>query len=213
MGKSVYSIVLDDAVVRAVDHYAGSCGISRSAAINRILAQHVQMDTGEQYIRQVFEALEQMAQGTALQMLSASEAQMQLRSPLRYKYNPTVRYQFELSPADPQTMGLFRVGLRTQNATLVEYLEQFYRLWYLLEQHYCANGEQIQAQIENGRFVRVLRRIQQPLTTQQQGQLLAGYAALFDRCLKAFFEDPSQQGVADVEQIYRSGAGAQIKQL
>ncbi len=213
MGKSVYSIVLDDAVVRAVDHYAGSCGISRSAAINRILAQHVQMDTGEQAVRQIFDALQQMAQGTALQMLSASEAQMQLRSPLRYKYNPTVRYQFELSPQHPTDMGLFRVGLRTQNAALLDCLEQFYRLWCLFEQHYCVNGEQICAQIENGRFVRVLRQIPQPLSTQQQGQLLAGYAALFDRCLKAFFEDPTQQGAADAEQIYRSGGSAQIKQL
>ena len=72
MAKTVYSIVLDDEVVRAVDALAGSQGLSRSAAINRILAQHVQMDTAEQRIQDVFAVLEQMAQGSALQLLSVT---------------------------------------------------------------------------------------------------------------------------------------------
>ena len=157
MSKTVYSIVLDDEVVRAVDALAGNQGLSRSAAINRILAQHVQMDTAEQRIQDVFAVLEQMAQGSALQLLSASDAQMQLRSPLRYKYNPNVKYQIELYGGDPDALGMFRAGMRTQNSALLDCLDGFFQLWIQLEPRYLPRPEQLRYRLERGRLLRVLR--------------------------------------------------------
>ncbi len=213
MGKSVYSIVLDDAVVEAVDLFASGCGLSRSAAINRILAQHVQISTKEQHIQQVFEALEQLAGGTALQRLSFSDAQMQMRSPLRYKYNPTVRYQIELYHQNAKQLGMFRVGMRTQNQTLLQYLEQFYHLWMMLERHYLPKGKQIGFEIENGKFIRELRTVPSSVSPKQLGELLLGYTNLFDQCLKTFFENPSRQGAANTEHIYKNGLNPSLLTL
>lgn len=213
MGKSVYSIVLDDAVVEAVDLFAGGCGLSRSAAINRILAQYVQISTKEQHIQQVFEALEQLASGTALQRLSFSDAQMQMRSPLRYKYNPTVRYQIELYHQNASQLGTFRVGMRTQNQTLLQYLEQFYRLWVMLEQHYLLKGKEIGFEIDNGKFIRALRAVPTSISPEQLGELLLEYTNLFDQCLKTFFENPSQQGAANTEHVYQNGLNPPLMTL
>lgn len=205
MAKSVYSIVLDDQIVEAVDAFAGRCGLSRSAAINHILAQHVQMDTPRQQMQQVFAALEEMAKGTALQLLSASQAQMQLRSPLQYKYNPTLRYQIELYPEDAHLIGVLRVSMRTQNQRLVACLEEFYHLWAMMEKETVYQPHQVRFQIENGRFARLLRRLPQECCAQQTGEILAAYTDLFDRCLKAFFQNPDKVGAKQAEQLYQQG--------
>ena len=41
MAKSIYSLLLDDDVIALVDRMAYAQGASRSALINRILAEHV----------------------------------------------------------------------------------------------------------------------------------------------------------------------------
>lgn len=53
MGKSVYSLVLMDDIVAAVDRLAYQQGTSRSNMVNRILAEYVQMDTPENRIRTI----------------------------------------------------------------------------------------------------------------------------------------------------------------
>lgn len=202
MGKSVYSIVLDDQIVLALDQFAGRCGVSRSAAINQILAQHLQLATPQQQIQQIFAGLEQMAKETALQLLSVSQGQMQLRSPLQYKYNPTLRYQIELYPEHREYIGVFRAGMRTQNQTLLEYLQQFYQLWNILEKNYVARPNEICVQIQNGRFVRCLRKLPENDHPQQYGEQIAQYVHVFDQCLKAFFSMPEAQGAKNSQQIY-----------
>ena len=57
MGKSVYSLVLMDDIVAAVDRLAYQEGTSRSNMVNRILAEYVQMDTPENRIRTIFDAV------------------------------------------------------------------------------------------------------------------------------------------------------------
>ncbi|MBQ1203294.1 MAG: ribbon-helix-helix protein, CopG family, partial [Loktanella sp.] len=53
MNKSVYSIVLSDDVVAQVDRLAYKAGTSRSAMINRILADYVSYVTPEQRLRDI----------------------------------------------------------------------------------------------------------------------------------------------------------------
>ena len=57
MQKNVYSIVLNEDVVEAVDHLAYREGTSRSNMINRILAEYLSLSTPEQQIRDIFSAL------------------------------------------------------------------------------------------------------------------------------------------------------------
>ena len=78
MQKSVYSLVLMDDVVAAVDRLAYREGTSRSNMINRILAEYTQLSTPEQRMQDIFSAISAVLDSqSALQpMLSASECWM-----------------------------------------------------------------------------------------------------------------------------------------
>ena len=57
MNKSIYSLVLSDEVVDAVDALARTEGVSRSAMINRILAERVAYTTPEMRLRDILQSL------------------------------------------------------------------------------------------------------------------------------------------------------------
>lgn len=104
MGKSVYSLVLMDDIVAAVDRLAYQEGTSRSNMVNRILAEYVQMDTPENRIRTIFDAVNAVlgTQSVLQPMMATGDAVVAMRSALQYKYNPSVRYVVELYTAAPR---------------------------------------------------------------------------------------------------------------
>ena len=201
MKKSVYSLVLSDDVVAAVDRAAYQNGLSRSAMINRILAEAVSYTTPEQRMREIFAQAERLLSGEVFQSLvQPSDSMMSLRSALAYKYNPNVRYSVELYPNRPG-QGELRVSLRSQNSALILYLGQFFRLWAKIEQAYIGGSDCV---IEDGKY---LRRLTLParLSEREQGAVLAGYIRAMERGLGAFFnslEDP-RQAAAAVERAYQ----------
>ena len=203
MQKSVYSLVLMDDVVAAVDRLAYREGTSRSNMINRILAEYTQLATPEQRMQDIFSAISAVLDSqSALQpMLSASEAMYSVRSALQYKYNPSVRYVVELYPHAGEELGEFRAQLRTQNPTLLLYLSQFYKLWTKLEDA-CLHGPRRTCQASGGRYTRVLRTPQN-LSDEALGEALASYVRLFDTCLKTFFDD-----LSDADSAVRAGQRA-----
>ena len=60
VNKSVYSLVLADDVVEAIDRMAYSMNTSRSNLINQILAERVQLLTPEKRMREIFAKIEQL---------------------------------------------------------------------------------------------------------------------------------------------------------
>ena len=124
MSKSVYSVVLMDDVVDAVDRLAYEAGTNRSNMINRILAEYVQLATPEQRMQDIFSSIMDAVSGqNALQlMLNASDAMLSMRSAIHYKYNPSMRYVVELYPHSTEELGEVRAGLRTQNPSLLLYI-------------------------------------------------------------------------------------------
>ena len=60
MKKSVYSLVLSDDVVEAVDRAAYQNGLSRSAMVNQILADYVSYTTPEKRMREIFSQVERL---------------------------------------------------------------------------------------------------------------------------------------------------------
>ena len=214
MGKSVYSLVLMDDIVAAVDRLAYQQGTSRSNMVNRILAEYVQMDTPENRIRTIFDAVNAVLDThSALQpMMSAGDAVVAMRSALQYKYNPSVRYVVELYTAGA-ALGEMRAALRTQNPTLLLYLGQFYRLWDKLEAAYLP-GPRRESSAAGGRYTRRLL-CPQSCTEEQAGEAIAAYVRLFDACLKEFFEhlDEAEHTVAAVQRVYTQNLDALTAQL
>ena len=73
MGKSVYSIVLDDDIVAAIDKMAYSLGTNRSGLINRILAEKVNYITPEQRIQHIVDlVLENISDNMTFQPLACA---------------------------------------------------------------------------------------------------------------------------------------------
>lgn len=215
MQKSVYSVVLMDEVVAAVDRLAYAASTSRSNMINRILAEYTRMDTPEQRMQDIFGAINAAldAQSILQPMLCASDAMLTMRSPLQYKYNPSVRYVVELYPHAEETLGEVRASLRTQNPTLLLYLTQFFRLWEKLEAAYLPGGPR-ECEYGDGRFA---RRLCAPknLTGSEAGDAIADYVALLDACLKTYFEHLANptEAVQAVERQYAGSLNAVTAQL
>ena len=202
MKKSVYSLVLSDDVVEAVDRAAYQNGLSRSAMVNQILADYVSYTTPEKRMREIFSQVESLLTGGGVfqTLLQPSDSMMSLRSSLAYKYNPNVRYSVELYPGTP-TQGELRVSLRSQSSNLILYLGQFFRLWDKMETAYLGGTDCV---IQDGRYSRRLR-LPEGLSDREQGAVLAGYIRAMERGLKAFFnslEEPHQAAAA-VERAYQ----------
>ena len=98
MKKTLYSLVLNDEVVREVDALAHRMGTNRSNLINQILAEYVNYTTPEQRINEVLSAIEQLMAPSRdlVPFFSPNSYSMSLKSSLEYKYRPTVKYEVEL---------------------------------------------------------------------------------------------------------------------
>ena len=204
MNKSVYSIVLSDDVVAQVDRLAYKAGTSRSNMINQILADYVSYITPEKRLRDILgKAAELVTAMDQMQvMLQPTDTHLALKSALRYKYNPTVKYSLELYKSG-SALGELRVTMRTQNKALITCLSDFFRLWAAVEQLVlghtpeCAAGE--------GRYSRILHLDPTQAgqaTGEMVGRAIMEYVHLLDRCMKLWFEAYAQ-GIDPGEQIIR----------
>lgn len=195
MPKSLYSLILSDEIVAAIDVLAAQEGYSRSAFINHLLAGYTSLSTPENRRRQILEAVQQLAQTEGLRPSISPGGTLTLRTALRYKYNPAVFYVIELND-EADELGELRVGLRTQNQTLLCSLQEFFALWNALEsRHLPSPPAEAQHTESDKRYVRALRR---PPTKDEPetGRAIAGYISLFDACMKAFFDAPEEEDAA-----------------
>lgn len=107
MKKSVYSLVLMDDVVSSIDRMAYEQGVSRSALVNRVLAEYASLLTPEHRIRSLFDAVCEMLEPQSVLQLASSEGVLTLRSSLQYKYNPVMRYTVEINREAGEKLGVF----------------------------------------------------------------------------------------------------------
>ena len=215
MGKSIYSLALSDEIIAELDRIAYQRNTNRSSLINSILAEYVQFTTPEQRMREVFDRMESLLLGsetfpTPFQLLSLpSDTMMNLRSSIRYKYNPTAKYSVELyrQPEDG-VIGELRVSIRTQNQNLIRAMRNFYELWSAEE---SAHRDVEYTVDDQGRYARKLRvsvreEDEDAPSGLTVGDVLSRYITAFDKALKFYFdalqEPDSTRG--DVEQGIRA---------
>ena len=188
MSRSVYSVVLSDEVVAAIDRLAVGEGVSRSRMIERILAQHAGCETPARRASDILGCVERMASGATgfRLMLGASGELIQLRSAVRYRYNPTVRYTVELYQHPADAVGELRVTLRSQSRPLLEEMDRFFRLWTRLEEQSFTDGAFLSYDLAEGRFSRRLRA-GEGAGGEEIGRAIAGYIRLMDEVMQGYF--------------------------
>lgn len=211
MNKSVYSLVLMNNVVGEVDKLAYEMGTSRSNLINQILAEYVRYTTPEMRMHAIFEEMERLMQGVESFQVQPqpSDAMLTIRSALRYKYKPTIRYSVELYRAREKTVGALKVSFRTQSQPLIEMLTAFFELWAKLERHYRSQLglDECEFSIELGRFIRKFTpQTDEELTDEQLADGMSEYIRMFDTAIKAYFACSGEQKAAlpQMESIYRN---------
>ena len=183
MNKSIYSLVLSDEVVDAVDALARSAGLSRSAMINRILAERVAF-------------------------VKPTGSTLSARTSLKYRYKPTVKYSVEMFFENGVRAGELRVSYRSQNAQLIGDLTEFFRLWAKWEEKYIADkiNADILYTIGDMRFTRTLNMPRGEVSEETLGETVADYMAMLDGAMKEYFlELPDKQKAAERgEEFYKN---------
>ena len=189
--KSIYSLVLSDDVVEAVDSLAAGSGLSRSAMVNQLLAERVRCITPEMRLKSITAAI-RSAVGTGFFLTEQpSAATVACRTALKYRYKPTLRYSVEVYGAGNKRAGELRVTVRTQSEQLYADLSRFFGCWTSLEQKYIAGriSQDIVFAIEPGRFTRTLNMPPEGISDEALGQAVADYMAMLDETMKQYFAE------------------------
>ena len=194
MKKSVYSLVLMDDVVDAIDRLACRKQLSRSALINQILAEHVALLTPEQRMKDIFCRLEELMNETFRIQPQQGSSMLSMRSALRFKYKPSIRYVVELfREADGDAIGRLKVSFRTQNADLIAALDSFFRLISEVERQRLDGLSPAGCgyHISDGRYIREIHLPSGPGFSKPEaiGGAIASYIRLLDSLLKLYFDN------------------------
>lgn len=209
MGKSVYSLVLDDEVVHAVDKLAVTMNTSRSSLINSILAQRLELNTPEMRMKEIFAAMQSLMDSRFQLVEQPSESIMSVKSLLRYKYRPTIRYSVELARDLGGRVGRLKVQFRTTSNSLIEIIDSFFKLWVSLEKSNLAHLFEgpFPSTVSQGRFTRdFYSPKQESLSDDDIGRAIGRYIDLIDSCIQQYFEnlaDPDRAAQL-TEQTYKN---------
>ncbi len=178
MNKRVYSIVLSDDVVAAVDSMAYSMNTSRSNLINQILAQHCSYVTPEKQMQDIFDYVRYNLADCFKIIDHASNSMFSAGTAINFKYNPTAKYSVELMRGGNGLEGILKVSFRTQSRSFIEYLSVFFRIWTSIEKAYTGNNLW---EMGENRFARRLH------LTKNAEKVISDYINSLDKSIKIFF--------------------------
>ena len=188
MKKTLYSLMLNEEVVREIDRMAHRMGTNRSALINQILADYTSVVTPERRIENIFHEIEQLVAPARdlVPFFAPHTTSMSLKSSLEYKYRPTVKYEVALYGDKQEGLGELAVIFRTQSAQLLQSMTQFFRLWKQIEDAHLQplTGAKIDYALYEGKFIRSIAAPDKDCTTQELASALSDYITLFDKLLK-----------------------------
>lgn len=191
MKRSVYSLVLADDVIKAVDREAARRGTSRSNLINQILAAELSCITPEMRMREIFGSLTDLVGSSFQIQQQRSSSLMTLRTALDYKYRPTINYRVELDRSPEGYIGTLRVSIRTMNAKLTEMFENFFLYWSAMESEMLAGlgFKGNLSEITPVTFVRKL--LNTGLDDEHTARAISEYLDNLNRAMQTYFADPA----------------------
>ena len=188
MAKIVYSLALDEEVIRQVDKSARKAGMSRSNFVNRILAEAVGYETAQQKAENVFSAVENyLKQHANLHFFNATPNIATVVGAIACPYKPKMKYTLEIYPENSRYLGELKISSRTGNGYVRKAIEEFYGLWSAMEARHIS--EEIPYEIGEGRFLRVLLRPTAELDAVAVAQAIAHYIDVFDGLINGYFTE------------------------
>ncbi len=189
MKKTLYSLMLSDDVVRAVDALAHRMGTNRSALVNQILAEYTDMVTPERRVQDIFRQIGQILDADAelVPFVAPNAMSVSMKSSLQYRYRPTVKYSVELYRDREGALGELSVVFRTQSQELLDAMGQFFRLFKQVEDELVAPYHPVPVEyaLYPGRFTRTIALpARRDYSSADVAGAISQYVRLFDRLMK-----------------------------
>lgn len=190
MQKSLYSLMLMDDVVRAIDKIALQQNTNRSNLVNQILAEYVSMMTPEKRVNNIFRSIESLINQCGMNIIpyvSPNQMTMSLKSSLEYKYRPTIKYEVALYRVpDGGAIGELSVVFRTQSEALILAMTDFFKMWTRIEKAYRSDVD-ISYALYDGKFTRSIQvSPNKNYTNEQIGDNISSYIQMFDKLVKSY---------------------------
>lgn len=191
MKKTLYSLMLSDDVVREIDSLAHRQGTNRSALVNQILADYVNLMTPERRISDIFRQIGEIlgSDRELVPFVAPNASTMSMKSSLQYRYRPTVKYSVELYRDRGGALGELSVVFRTQSEELLGAMDRFFRLWKTVEDELIAGYLPRPAEyaLYAGRFTRTISLpASRDYSTGDVAGAISAYVRLFDRLMKGY---------------------------
>ena len=181
MGKSVYSIVLDDEVVECVDLAAAKTGESRSQFINRVIAGEVGFATSRQRLDDIIEAIDLcLAKYEKIKMVRRQRAAVDFLSALNYKYSPRIIYSVDFYPGEKKAK--LTIALRTTSIELAALFTEFFENITRLEQEHFQKRF---FNVEDGKVVRIMT-FPANVDTKEAARIITAYVNRFDKLMNEY---------------------------
>ena len=193
MKKNLYSLILAEEVVDAIDRIAVQNKTNRSHLINEILAEYVSLTTPEKRISGVFREIDRLLSGVGADVsYDEHDDIIVLKSALAVKYRPAVKYEVQLFHTFGDCFGQLRVNVRTQSLSLSSILSHFFAMWQKLEKAYLGTyyNERIEYTGEGTRWTRLLTL---PSPDCDLSKAITDYVGVLDKLLKNYLSNGSAQ--------------------
>lgn len=207
MGKSLYSLILSDEIIEAIDTLAYKKRTNRSQLINDILAERVGLLTPEQKVRKIIGYITQaMSIRENIHVKTVNEcSSIQFGTFLKYKYNPSIRYSYEFYTSNDHKYAVLKVSSRTKSEELSHHLVNFFSILSAIDQKRFneLHAKEIVTQISdqsNNRFYReFLSGISlEGVKEDRIGRYLSNYLLMLDQALKLYFSHIGEVSMGEI---------------
>lgn len=201
--KSLYSLILNDEVIKRIDAVADASGTNRSNLINRILAEYVSYTTSEMRIQGILSQISDYLSKTEMVLLGEINGtnSLQMKTSLDYKYHPTVRYCVDLFRQSKESIGQFKVLFRINSQELLYNITRFFDLYISIEQKYIK--QKVTYTLSPGKFIREFIIHNSDATSYNDiARAISDYMKNFDSILKKFLSG-KYVSVSQMENDYK----------
>lgn len=212
MGRSLYSLILTDEIVEEIDKLAYRENTNRSNMINSILAQYVSLSTPQDRMKQIFMSLEKMISRNDIYKIEPTNAKSSfiIRSAMRYKYNPIIKYCVELYKDNSLHYGCIKAFIRTQNSALISAMNSFFEIYKIIEYEFIDFSAFRNVEfhnITNGKLIRqfVINSASE-VSDNDVAEAISGYIDNLDNCIKTYFKciEKNIEPYNYIREIYKS---------
>lgn len=198
MRKSLYSIMLANEIMDAIDELANKSEVDSSDMLNQILAEYLSIKLPQMNMKEVFDLIElNMGQNSVFKVNSSlNDCMIYVKSPIEHEYRPALKYSVEIFDKNDIKIGKLKLIYRTYDMDALSRFNHFIDIWIALETHYIHKyfpKEGFQYEVDSGRFSRNLMvpKDLQPATSEILGQGISDYIKEMDELLKLYLTNIS----------------------